>query len=145
MKLASSRIWTCVAKSFSYNNNHYTMSTCLNIYIYIYIYIYHHHHLFVVPSAWPSLTTSPYCSLLPATIIITPWAPAWIYIYIYIYIYIIIIIFLSCHQHDPLSLPLPIVHCFRQVLRATPHILTELLYVGSSWLPCFCLAMWRGP
>ena len=41
---------------------------------------------------------------------------------------------------DPLSLspPLPIVHRFRQVLRATPRILTELLYVGSSWSPYFC-------
>ena len=45
---------------------------------------------------------------------------------------------------DPLSPLLPIVHCFLQVLRATPRILTELLYVGSSWSPCFCLAMWRG-
>ena len=46
---------------------------------------------------------------------------------------------------DPLSPPLPIVHQFRQVLRATPCILTELLYVGSSWSTCFCSAMWRGP
>ena len=34
---------------------------------------------------------------------------------------------------DPLSPLLPIVHCFWQVLRATFRILTELLYVGSSW------------
>ena len=33
---------------------------------------------------------------------------------------------------DPLSLPLPVIHRFRQVLRATPRILTELLYVGAS-------------
>ena len=46
---------------------------------------------------------------------------------------------------DPFSPPLPITHRFWQVLRATPHILTELLYVGSSWSPCFCSAMWRGP
>ena len=46
---------------------------------------------------------------------------------------------------DPLSPPLPIVHRFRQVLRATPNILTELLYVGSRWSPWFCSAMWRGP
>ena len=44
----------------------------------------------------------------------------------------------SCHAigmdiPDPFSPPLPIVHHFR------------LLYVGSSWSPCFCLAMWRGP
>ena len=42
---------------------------------------------------------------------------------------------------DPLSPPLPIVYRFRQVLRATPRTLTELLYVGSSWSPCFCWAM----
>ena len=31
-----------------------------------------------------------------------------------------------------------------QVLRATSHIFTELLYVGLSWSPCFCSAMWWG-
>ena len=46
---------------------------------------------------------------------------------------------------DPLSPPLPIVHHFWQILRATPHILTELLYVGASWSPWLCSAMWRGP
>ena len=47
--------------------------------------------------------------------------------------------------HDLLSLPLPIVHWFRQVFRATSRIGTELLYVGSSWLSCLCSFMWRGP
>ena len=56
----------------------------------------------------------------------------------------------SCHAistdiPDPLSPPLPIVHRFRWVLRAIPRILTELLYIGSSWPRCFCTAMWRGP
>ena len=46
---------------------------------------------------------------------------------------------------DPLSPPLPIVHCFRQVLRTTSRIGTELLYVGSSWSSCLCTSMWRGP
>ena len=46
---------------------------------------------------------------------------------------------------DPLLPPLPIVHCFQQVLGATSHISTELLYVGSSWLSCLCTSMWRGP
>ena len=46
---------------------------------------------------------------------------------------------------DPLSPLLPIVHCSWQVLRATPRISTELLYVDSSWSPCFCSAMWEGP
>ena len=45
---------------------------------------------------------------------------------------------------DPLLPLLPIVHCFWQVLRATSRMLTELLYVGLSWLPCFCSAMWGG-
>ena len=45
-----------------------------------------------------------------------------------------------------LLLPLlPIVHRFWLVLRATSCILTELLYVGLSWLPCFCSVMWGGP
>ena len=39
---------------------------------------------------------------------------------------------------DTLSPPFPIIHIFRQVLRATPRILIKLLYVGSSWSPCFC-------
>ena len=46
---------------------------------------------------------------------------------------------------DPLSLPLPTVHCFWQVLKATSCIGTELLYVGSSWTSCLCSSMWRGP
>ena len=46
---------------------------------------------------------------------------------------------------DPLSPPLPIVHCFRQVFRATSHIGTELLYIGSSWSSCLCSTMWKGP
>ena len=44
----------------------------------------------------------------------------------------------------PLSSPLPIVDCFRQVFRNTSCIGTELLYVGSSWSSCLCLSMWRG-
>ena len=46
---------------------------------------------------------------------------------------------------DPLSPHLPIVHCFQQILRATSHISTELLYVGSSWTSCLCSSMWRSP
>ena len=41
---------------------------------------------------------------------------------------------------DPFSPLLPIVHRFRQILRATPRILIDLLYVGSS-KPCFCSAI----
>ena len=59
------------------------------------------------------------------------------------------IIIMSRYQHgyipDPLSSPFPIIHCFQQVIRATSHIGTELLYVGSSWLSCLCSSMWRGP
>ena len=46
---------------------------------------------------------------------------------------------------DPRSPPIPIVHCFCQVFRATSRIGTELLYVGSSWSSCLCSSMWRGP
>ena len=45
---------------------------------------------------------------------------------------------------DPLSPPLPIVHCFQQVFKSTFRISTELLYVGSSWLSCLCSSMWSG-
>ena len=46
---------------------------------------------------------------------------------------------------DPLYPLLPIVHRFWQVPRATSRIITELLYVGSSWSSCFCSAIWGGP
>ena len=46
---------------------------------------------------------------------------------------------------DPLLPSLSIVHHFRQVLRFTHRILTELLYVGSSWSPWFCSVMRTGP
>ena len=62
---------------------------------------------------------------------------------VYIYIYI------SCHAistdiPDPLLPHLPIVHCFRQILRDTSRIGTELLYIGSNWTFCLCSPMWRG-
>ena len=41
---------------------------------------------------------------------------------------------------DPFLLLLPISHRLRQVFRTTSCILTELLYVCSSWLSCFCSA-----
>ena len=59
------------------------------------------------------------------------------YIYIYIYIYITSCRAISMDIPDPLLPPLPIVHRLRQVLVATLRILTELLYVSSSWSPCF--------
>ena len=52
---------------------------------------------------------------------------------------------ISTNIPDPLSSALHIVHCFWQVLRATPRIITELLYVDLSWLPWFSSAMCRGP
>ena len=63
----------------------------------------------------------------------------------YIHIYIS-----SCHAIstdilDSLSPLLPIIHCYEQILRATSHIGTELLYVISSWSSCLCTSMWRGP
>ena len=57
------------------------------------------------------------------------------------------------HQHvvplarksPALSLLLPIVHRLRQVFRTISSILTELLYVCSSWSLCFCSAICEGP
>ena len=43
-------------------------------------------------------------------------------------------IILSCPQH----------RCPWPSLATSPYR-SELLYVGSSWSPCFCSAMWRGP
>ena len=56
----------------------------------------------------------------------------------------------SCHAAsmdipDPLSPLLPIVHRLWQVFRATSHLLTQLLYVCSSWSSCFCPAICGGP
>ena len=65
--------------------------------------------------------------------------------YIYIYIYISSCYAISTDIPDPLSSPLPIVHCFRQVLRATSRIATELPYVGSSWSSCLCTSIRRDP
>ena len=44
---------------------------------------------------------------------------------------------------DPFLPPLSIVHCFRQVFKATSRIGTELLYVGSCWSSCFSSFMGR--
>ena len=46
---------------------------------------------------------------------------------------------------DRLSPHLPIIHCFRQIPRATFYIGTELLYVGSNWTSCLYSSMWKGP
>ena len=43
---------------------------------------------------------------------------------------------------DPFLPLLPIIHRLRQVFRATSCILTQLLYVCSSWSSCFCSAIW---
>ena len=45
---------------------------------------------------------------------------------------------------DPLSPFLPIIHRFWQVLTTTSCLLTELLYVVSSWLPWFFSVMCGG-
>ena len=68
-----------------------------------------------------------------------------IYIYIYIYIYISSSLSscraISTDIPDSPSPRLPIVHCFRQILRATSRISTKLLYVGSCWMSCLCSSM----
>ena len=51
------------------------------------------------------------------------------------------LIILSCHGHRypwPFLATSPNRSRFQQVLRDISRILTELLYVGSSWSPCFC-------
>ena len=64
-------------------------------------------------------------------------------VYIYIYIYISSSHAASMDIPDPPSPLLPIVHRLWQVFRATSRILTELLYVCSRWLSCFCSAICR--
>ena len=51
----------------------------------------------------------------------------------------------STYLPDPLSPPVPIVHCSREVFKPTSFIGTDLLYVDFSWPSCFCSSMWRGP
>ena len=46
---------------------------------------------------------------------------------------------------DPLSPLFPVVHRLWQVFRATSRILTQLLYVCSSWSSCFCSTICGGP
>ena len=70
---------------------------------------------------------------------------SYIYIYIYIYISLSSCCAISTDISDPLLPPLPIVHCFWQVIRATSSIGTELLYVCSSWTSCLCLSLQRCP
>ena len=65
------------------------------------------------------------------------------YIYIYIYISSSSCRATSTDILDLLSPLLPIVH--RLWRYATSRILTELLYICSSWSSCFCLAICWGP
>ena len=52
---------------------------------------------------------------------------------------------MSTEIPDPLSPLFPILHCFRQVFKATSRIGTELLSVGSSRSSCLCSSMCRVP
>ena len=45
----------------------------------------------------------------------------------------------------PLSPPVSIVHCSREVFKSIACIGTELLHIGSCWSSCLCSFMWRGP
>ena len=45
---------------------------------------------------------------------------------------------------DPLSPPISIVPCSREVFKAISCIGTELLYVGSCWSFCVCSSVWSG-
>ena len=98
--------------------------TC--IYIYVYIYIVIHRQICFVLSELISVARQ----YLPVAGIETRLTPCYA---------------ASTDIPDPLSPLVPIFHRFWQVLRATSRILTELLYVSSSWSLCFCSAMCRGP
>ena len=90
---------------------------------------HHHHHHRVVPPVRISLTLSRHFSLSFIASGYIPYGYPWV---------------LATSRSDipdPLSPLLPIVHRFR----ATSCILTELLYVCSSWPSCFCLAICEGP
>ena len=116
------------AKECDLNNNYYIyiwLYLCIYIYIYIYIYMYAYINIYMYAYMYAYMYT---CILV------------YIYGYIYIRIYVYMYISSSSLYHavstdipDPLSPHLPIVHCFWQILSATPRIGTELLYVGSSW------------
>ena len=72
----------------------------------------------------------------------------WVYVWICVYLYVSSSS--SCHiasmdLPDCLSPPVSIVHHSQEVFKAISCIGTELLYIGSSWLFCLCLSMWRGP
>ena len=47
---------------------------------------------------------------------------------------------ISADIPDALSPPLPIVHVFRPVFSVISRIDTDLIYIGSSWSSCLCLA-----
>ena len=69
-----------------------------------------------------------------------------LYIYIYIYIYIYMYIIMSrCLQGYPWPSIVSIIHCSREVFKATSTIATDLLYIDSNWSSCFCSSMGRGP
>ena len=67
-----------------------------------------------------------------------------------VYIYMYISSLSSCHATSMnllglFSLPISIIHRSWEVFQATSYILTELLYVGSSWSSCICSSMWGSP
>ena len=51
----------------------------------------------------------------------------------------------SMDLSDPLSSPVPIVHCSREVSKVISSIGTELLLIGYCRSSCLCASMWRGP
>ena len=59
------------------------------------------------------------------------------------------IVCLADHPHSVTPWSSLATHPYRSSFPACPQdytpIHTELLYVGSSWSPCFRSAMWRGP
>ena len=47
--------------------------------------------------------------------------------------------------HDPLSPPVPIIHCSRHLFQAISYISTELLNASSCWSFCIYSSVWRFP
>ena len=129
------------------------------VYIYIYMYIFSFWYdstLDWTPVSWVIGKHSNYYANGPIYIYIYMCVCVCIYIciciYIYMYIYMfiymcvyIIIIIMSCHhQHGyPWLFLATILYCPLLPLGLQSYICTELLYVGSSWLSCLCLFMWR--
>ena len=93
MKCNQSRIWTRVAVSNSYDDNHYTAGTSkTDIYIYIYIYILVHEYLWIATYVHFTVDVCMFVSIYLGqwiNVYLGLWSSfLFFFLYIYIYIYI---------------------------------------------------------